>query len=859
MAESRYTTGGTIQAQEGGLYLVRPADQQLLELCRESRFAYVLTPRQLGKSSLMIRTAEELLAEGFRAVTVDLTQIGTSTDPETWYGDVLEVVAEQLELTTNARTWWKQKAETGLTLRLTRFFEEVVLAEVSEPIVIFVDEIDTTLSLGFTDDFFAAIRYFYVARAQNPALRRLSFVLIGVATPADLIRDPKRTPFNIGERVDLRDFTPAEAAPLAAGLPLPPEQAQRALGWILGWTGGHPYLSQRLCSVLATDPPAEWSEAAVDQAVGRNFFGERSEQDNNLQFVRDMLTKRAPQGYGAELLRTYRSIWQGKQPVADEEQNLVHAHLKLSGVVRRDGRQLVVRNRLYREVFNAAWIAEHNPEEFWKRYGPVLKWAVPLSASVSAMLVAGVMNVFFHHTRDVAGVKAIEAYCLDATEKSADDISCGEQDIFPKNPGEPPLEPGYQEFRVKNYQGALDQFKGSNYRDDPQAEIAANNAKILHTKEPSRIYTIAISLPGGKTREDTQKNLLAGVAKAQSRFNALRYQLGNAKLFVIMANDGNDPKKAQQIVRELANQQFVLGVIGTYSSKITFYQLLALQDKQMPYISGSSTATKEAFLHMARQQQVSLSDLSLFLRSINTTDTEAEGMVDLIHHHQPKKSKFLFFYQEDDLYTQSFRKSFSKSLEKRGISKPEAIDLNRLAAEKSPEDFIRRALQRHQREYRDAKDRQVVAVLMNAARSKETRNHVHTIINENKNGDFLFVGANTLVGDDSLANDTIRDYPEARKNFLANITYPPNNQVGNLGRLAGTTYDATAILLTAARAASRNGRVTRPLVAEELRSGNLDIDLIGRKFLIRDAERSPKNAYTVSPVCKPSGKCHWPQ
>jgi WD40 repeat protein len=103
-----------------------------------------------------------------------------------------------------------------------------------------------------------------------------------------------------------------------------------------------------------------------------------------------MLTKRAPQGYGAELLRTYRSIWQDKQPVVDEEQNLVHSHLKLAGVVRRDGRQLVVRNRLYREVFTAAWIKEHNPEDFWKRYGPVLKWAVPVS--VSAVLVAGVMT-----------------------------------------------------------------------------------------------------------------------------------------------------------------------------------------------------------------------------------------------------------------------------------------------------------------------------------------------------------------------------------------------------------------------------------------------------------------------------------
>jgi hypothetical protein len=70
-----------------------------------------------------------------------------------------------------------------------------------------VDEIDTTLSLDFTDDFYAAVRFLYVARSTDAELKRLSFVLIGVATPSDLIRDPKRTPFNIGQRVELTDFT----------------------------------------------------------------------------------------------------------------------------------------------------------------------------------------------------------------------------------------------------------------------------------------------------------------------------------------------------------------------------------------------------------------------------------------------------------------------------------------------------------------------------------------------------------------------------------------------------------------------------------------------------------------------------
>ena len=58
-------------------------------------------------------------------------------------------------------------------------------------------------------------------------------MLVGVATPSDLIRDPKRTPFNIGQRVDLTDFTFEEALPLAEGLGLDTEKAQQVLGWVL--------------------------------------------------------------------------------------------------------------------------------------------------------------------------------------------------------------------------------------------------------------------------------------------------------------------------------------------------------------------------------------------------------------------------------------------------------------------------------------------------------------------------------------------------------------------------------------------------------------------------------------------------
>ena len=366
MADSvKFVAGGAVQAG-GGIYIPREADQELLALCRSGAFAYVLTPRQMGKSSLMVQTANVLREQGIRPVTVDLTKIGTLLNAEAWYLGLLTTICRQLGLGRQLMKWWQSHKHLGVTQRLTQFIEEVLLTEISEQIVIFVDEIDTTLNLDFTDDFFIAIRAFYLARAENSEFARLSFVLFGVATPSDLIRNPHSTPFNIGQRVDLTDFTFREALPLAEGFDLPNEEAQQLLHWVLDWTGGHPYLTQRLCQTLCKENRKNWSELAVAEVVNRIFFGDASKQDTNLQFVRDMLTKRSPDIAGG--LTVYRKVLLNKQKVLDEEQSLVKSHLKLSGVVKRrsDG-VLQVRNRIYQQVFDLAWVREHLPINWIKR------------------------------------------------------------------------------------------------------------------------------------------------------------------------------------------------------------------------------------------------------------------------------------------------------------------------------------------------------------------------------------------------------------------------------------------------------------------------------------------------------------
>ena len=419
-----FTTSGTVQADEG-TYLKRQADDELLRLCQQGDYAYILTARQMGKSSLMVATSEQLQQQGIQTVIADLQPLGVqTTTADQWYIGVLERIARKLRMMPELMTWWEAHQHLSEVQRLVQFFEDVVLTRIEGQVVIFFDEIDSTLSLGFTDDFFIALRYCYTARAENPAFKRLSFVLLGVATPSELIADSNRTPFNIGTLVELRDFTEAEAMPLAAGLGLPQEMGRHVLRWILQWTGGHPYLTQAACQEVVRQGCPSWTEVAVKQLIYQLFFGERREQDKNLQFVQTHLIGRAPGGDVVEVLRTYREIRCGRGAVYDEDQSLIKAHLKLSGVVKRVGSRLEVRNPIYQRVFDQRWIREQWPEtesllQQLKHFVLLPQVAITSLAALSltAVIMAGL--AWYANDQRVEALAAREAALASEKETSA--------------------------------------------------------------------------------------------------------------------------------------------------------------------------------------------------------------------------------------------------------------------------------------------------------------------------------------------------------------------------------------------------------------------------------------------------------
>jgi hypothetical protein len=313
----------------------------------------------MGKTSLMVRTAFALRASGVRAVVIDLTALGTRITAEQWYLGQVMRIAGDAGLKVDYLGWWQQHDHLGCVQRFVTFLVDIVLGESAEPIVIFVDEIDTTLNLTFSDDYFAAIRSLYNLRATNSALMRLTFVLMGVASPSDLIQDAKRTPFNIGVRIPLTDFSETEASVLLPALAPDTSSATQLLRQVLFWTGGHPYLTQKTCESVA-----DWAGSsgwdvqevpfAVDHLVRELFFSERGRnQDFNLQFVRDRILKSDDSG---SLLQLYGRI-RNHETVTDDELDPIRTALKLSGlVVANEERLLQVRNRIYDRVFDDIWV-----------------------------------------------------------------------------------------------------------------------------------------------------------------------------------------------------------------------------------------------------------------------------------------------------------------------------------------------------------------------------------------------------------------------------------------------------------------------------------------------------------------------
>jgi tRNA A-37 threonylcarbamoyl transferase component Bud32 len=238
--------GGAVPL-DSKFYVVRPTDEDFLAAIeRRDSIVLVKGARQMGKTSLLARGLKVARDTGARVVLTDFQSLNTAhfESVEALYLALAELLADQLDLDVLPQEVWN--AERGASVNFQRYIRREVLAKISGHLVWGLDEVDRLFSCPFGSEVFGLFRSWHNARSLDPEgpWRNLTMA-IAYATEAHLfISDLNQSPFNVGTRLRLEDFTPEQVAELNRRYDSPLKEQTEAVT-LYSLLSGHPYLVRK--------------------------------------------------------------------------------------------------------------------------------------------------------------------------------------------------------------------------------------------------------------------------------------------------------------------------------------------------------------------------------------------------------------------------------------------------------------------------------------------------------------------------------------------------------------------------------------------------------------------------------------
>ncbi|CAN5466625.1 hypothetical protein BH11ARM1_BH11ARM1_01560 [soil metagenome] len=243
--------GGAV-TPDSPFYLKRPADAEFEQAIRDGESIILLKgPRQIGKTSLMSQGIRLASSIGRRHAITDFQKVGQAqlASEEAFMKLLAHTLCRQLSFKYDFENEWLDVFGAGLNMES---FLRALLDSSDVPLVWFMDEVDKVFTAPFASDFFGLVRSWHNSRSTEPGTSwdKLT-VVIAYATEAHLfIQDLNQSPFNVGRRLELDDFTLQQLVDLNAryGSPLRDINQIEMLHKLVG---GQPFLTRRALDVIA--------------------------------------------------------------------------------------------------------------------------------------------------------------------------------------------------------------------------------------------------------------------------------------------------------------------------------------------------------------------------------------------------------------------------------------------------------------------------------------------------------------------------------------------------------------------------------------------------------------------------------
>ncbi|EPX59187.1 hypothetical protein D187_003091 [Cystobacter fuscus DSM 2262] len=329
------TLEGAMDTQSA-FYVVRDADATVSRAVSQKQGATVTIKgaRQMGKSSLLMRGMAAALEAGKRVAYLSFQEFDTQTfsDPDLFFQRFCNSLSDQLELDNQVEAYWKKPI--GSSQRCGQYMSGHVLRGLDAPLVLGLDEVETLFELPFGTDFFGMLRSWHNNRAlpTTPVWKKLSIVLVTSTEPFLFIKNLTQSPFNVGQTVELGDFTPEQVAELNRrhGAPLGPKQEQELFALL----GGHPYLIRKALYLVASRG-LRVEDLFTQAAEDRGPFGDH---------LRHLLFRLGSQ---PQLKAGLREVLQ-RNACPDEG---VFIRLRSAGLVKQEAASVLPRCELYRRYF----------------------------------------------------------------------------------------------------------------------------------------------------------------------------------------------------------------------------------------------------------------------------------------------------------------------------------------------------------------------------------------------------------------------------------------------------------------------------------------------------------------------------